>query len=123
MAIHAVHYSGRKVVSLLILALILAQVMGRFAWRLEELALFLFGTLMACLHVRFLLIFVPFFVAAFSSILTRWIPTYKPAKDKFVLNALIMACVAAGIIHYFPTSWAAETRPSRSPFRWVRWII
>ncbi len=53
-----------------LLALILAQVMGRFEWRLEEMVLFLFGTMMACLHVRFLLIFVPFFVAAFSSILS-----------------------------------------------------
>jgi hypothetical protein len=97
-----------------ILALILAQVMGRFAWRLEEMALFLFGTMMACLHVRFLLIFVPFFVAAFSSILTRWIPTYKPQKDKFVLNALIMACVAAGIIHYLPTAGQLNQTVSKS---------
>ncbi len=93
-----------KLFLVLILALILAQVIGRFTWRLQELALFLFGTMMACLHVRFLLIFVPFFLPTFASILARWIRAYQPSKDKFVLNALIMACVAAGVIHYLPSS-------------------
>lgn len=93
-----------KLFLFLILALILVQVIGRFTWRLEELALFLFGTMMACLHVRFLLIFVPFLVPVFAAFLARRIPKYEPKKDKFALNALIMACVAAGMIHHFPTA-------------------
>ena len=45
---------------LALLLLIVAQVTLNLRWRVEELLLFLFGTAMACLHLRFLLVFVPF---------------------------------------------------------------
>ena len=38
------------------------------------------------LHVRFLLLFVPFFAPLFANVLARWMPAYEPRKDKFVLN-------------------------------------
>ncbi len=98
----------------LILALIILQLIGQFSWQVEHLVLFIFGVVMACLHVRFLLIFVPFFILTFAPVLARWIPKYEPQKDKFALNAVIMACMAAGIIHYFPTNAQLEKTVAKS---------
>jgi len=65
--------------------------------------LFLFGVMMACLHVRFVLLFVPFFAPVFSAILERWFPPYERVKDRFALNAILMAAVLIGMFRYFPT--------------------
>jgi hypothetical protein len=94
---------GGKIFLGLLLAVILSLVIYPVRWRLEELALFLFGTLMACLHVRFLLIFVPFFAPVLAAIIARWTPVYDYKKDKLALNAVLMAAVAATIVHFFPT--------------------
>jgi hypothetical protein len=64
--------------------------------------------MMACLHVRFLLIFLPFFAPLLAVMLSRWMRRYNRNKDKFVLNAGLILCVAAGMIRYFPK--AAELR-------------
>jgi hypothetical protein len=94
---------GGKIFLALLLGMILAQVMFRFTWRAEEFALFLFGTMMACLHIRFLLLFVPFFAPLLVTLVARWTPAYKRSKDKFLLNAAIMACIVAGMAHYWPS--------------------
>jgi hypothetical protein len=94
---------GGKMFLVLLLAMILIQVVGQFKWRLEELALFLFGVMMACLHVRFLLVFVPFFAPVLASILARWVPRYEATKDKFALNIAVMFAICAAMVHYFPS--------------------
>jgi hypothetical protein len=94
---------GGKVFLALLIAFIFFQVVFRISWRLEELALCLFGTAMACLHIRFLLIFVPFFAPLFARILARWIPTYDRAKDRVFLNAAILGILLASLAHYFPS--------------------
>jgi hypothetical protein len=94
---------GGKLFLALLLGFLLLQVAFRFTWRLEELALFLFGTVMACLHVRFLLLFVPLFAPMLSMILVRWLPRYEKEKDKYLLNALLMAGMIAAMVHYFPS--------------------
>jgi hypothetical protein len=96
--------SGGKWFLALLIGFILLQVAMRFTWRLEELALFLFGTVLACLHMRFILVFVPFAVPILARILARWIPVYERRKDKFGLNAVIMAVVAVAVVRYFPSS-------------------
>lgn len=97
------HILGGQIFLALLLGMILAQVMFRFTWRVEEFVLFLFGTMMACLHVRFLLLFVPFFAPLLATMVSRWMPAYNRAKDKIALNAAIMACVAVALVHYFPS--------------------
>jgi hypothetical protein len=92
---------GKIFLGLLLLTFFLQAVL-RLTWRLEELALFLFGVMMACLHVRFLSLFVPFFAPVFAAILARWLPPYERAKDRFALNAVLMAIVLAGMLRYFP---------------------
>jgi hypothetical protein len=94
---------GGKLFLALLIAFIFFQVAFRISWRLEELLLCLFGTAMACLHVRFLLIFVPFFAPLFARIIARWMPAYDRAKDRVFLNAAILAVLLAGFAHYFPS--------------------
>ena len=97
------HLLGGKIFLGLLLGFIVLPVMFRFKWRLEELVLFLGGTAMACIHVRFLLIFVPFFAPLLATVFARWTPPYDRSKDRPVLNAIIMAAVLAGVVYYFPS--------------------
>jgi hypothetical protein len=107
----------------LILGFLLAQVTQRCAWRLEELALFLAGVVAACLHLRFLLVFVPFSAPLFAVILARWIPSYEPAKDKYVLNAALMALGIGAVVWFFPTrAMLQKTMEEKWPVRAVAYL-
>ncbi len=99
---------GGKLFLILVLSVILVQILQGRTWRLETLTLFLFGTIMACLHVRFVLIFVPFFAPVLADPLARWIPPYNRGKDKFLLNAVLIACVVMGVVRYFPSGEELE---------------
>jgi len=93
---------GAKLFLVLIFGWFLAQLVYKAKWRFEELALFFFGTAMACLHVRFLLVFVPFFAPLLATMLARWIPGYEREKDQHWINAVLMSATLAGMIYYFP---------------------
>ena len=55
------------------------------------------------MHLRFLLVFVPFFAPLLVMVLARWIPPYDRSKDRYALNAALMAGLAIGMVHYFPS--------------------
>jgi len=99
---------GGKIFLLLLFGFIVAQTSMKLTWRLEEFGLYLFGTMMAFLHIRFLLLFVPFAAPIFAMILARWIKGYERRKDRLLLNALLMAGVAIALVHYFPSRDALE---------------
>jgi hypothetical protein len=99
----AFNLAGGKIFLALLLGFVVAQIAFRYRWNLAELALFLFGMVMACLHMRFLLVFVPFFTPILAVMITRWMRGYDARKDRFVLNAVLMAIVVAGIVRYFPS--------------------
>ena len=101
--------TGRIFLALLI-AFVLAQVAFRFSWHLHELLLFLFGAAMACLHVRFLLLFVPFFVPLAAAILSRWVPPYFREKDRTLINFAVMTAIIAAMVYYFPTRYELEQK-------------
>jgi len=94
---------GGKMFLGFIVILFLLQMFFRFSWRLEELILAVGGTAMACVHVRFILLFVPFFVPLFAVSLARWVPAYKRKKDQYIANAVIMTAVLVAMFHYFPS--------------------
>jgi hypothetical protein len=107
---------GGKIFLGMVVLFFLLQMFFKFSWRLEELLLVAGGTAMACLHVRFILLFVPFCAPVFATMLARWIPAYDRRKDKYIANAVLMAGVLAAMIHYFPARVAidkkvAETYP------------
>jgi hypothetical protein len=87
----------------LLLGFLLAQVTLRPTWRLDEIVLFFVGVVAACLHVRFILVFVPFCAPLLAVVVARWIPPYRPAKDKYALNGLLMVLVVAGVVRIFPS--------------------
>ncbi len=95
---------GGKLFLAVVLAFFLAQMVFRPTWRVAELVLLFGGTVMACLHVRFLLLFVPFFAPLFATLLARWLPRYDRAKEHYVLNAVLMALVTTSMVWYFPSS-------------------
>jgi hypothetical protein len=114
---------GAKLFLALLLAFFLLNMALRFGCRLEELVLFVGGTVMACLHARFLLVFVPFFAPLFATAVERWMPAYEKRKDHCFLNAVLMAVVFAAIVRYFPS--AAEMRQNVSrqfPVRAVEYL-
>jgi len=91
-----------------------AQVALRLTWRLEEFALFVVGLVMACLHVRFILVFVPFITPVLAMFLSNWIPPYEPRKDKWPLNAALMALVVGCVAYYFPSRKQLNDRVAQS---------
>jgi hypothetical protein len=101
---------GGKIFLALLLGFFLAQVAFRFSWHLDELLLFLFGTAMACMHVRFLLLFVPFFAPLAATVLAKWSPAYNKAKDQYLLNFALMAGVIIATVHYLPSKADMEKR-------------
>ena len=94
---------GGKIFLVLLSGFFLAQMTFRFSWRVYEILLFVLGTAMACLHVRFLLLFVPFFAPLMATILARWAPAYNKAKDQYLINFALMAAIVIAVMHYFPS--------------------
>lgn len=94
---------GGKIFLGLVLGFFLLQMIFDFTWRLEQLVLFVGATVMACLHVRFVLLFVPFLAPLLAVMLGRWVPRYEAAKDKYILNAVLMGGMVAIMIYYFPS--------------------
>jgi hypothetical protein len=101
---------GGKLFLALLLGFFLAQVAFRFSWHVAELMLFLFGTAMACMHLRFLLLFVPFFAPLAATMLGRCMPAYNKAKDQYLVNFALMVAVVIALAHYFPSKVDMEKK-------------
>jgi len=93
---------GKLFLGLLVL-LVALQILFRLSWRLEEALLALGGAVAACLHARMLLLFVPFFMPVLATMAARFAPRYQRTKDKYFLNAAVIAAVIVAIVHYFPS--------------------
>jgi hypothetical protein len=101
---------GGKTFLAFVLGFFVLQMIFEFEWRLEEFSLFLCGTVMAFLHIRFVMLFVPFSVPLFGTMFARWLPPYARRKDKYVLNGILMAGVVAAMIHYFPSRFDVQQK-------------
>ena len=86
-----------------VLAIFLAQVIFRLSFKLHELAMLFFAAYAACVHIRFVLIFTIFLAPIVATVLSRWVPPYDAAKDRHVLNVLIMALVLIGLVKLLPS--------------------
>jgi hypothetical protein len=93
---------GRQVL-VVVLLFLLAQVLFRPRYRLEEIALLLFAIYATCVHRRFFLLFALVFAPAIATLLARWMPAYRPSKDRFILNAALVAILAGTLIWAFPS--------------------
>jgi hypothetical protein len=93
---------GGKLFLAIVLAFFVAQIVFRPVWQVTELALLFGGIAMACLHVRFLLFFVPFSAPLLATVFARWLPPYDRKKDHYIANAILMTAVLAAMVWYFP---------------------
>jgi hypothetical protein len=114
---------GGKLFLAAVLAFFLAQMMAPLTLGLSEVVLLFGGIIMACLHVRFLLLFVPFGAPIFAVVLARWLPPYDRKKDHPILNAVLMAVTIVAIGRYFPTHAGLEKIVAQTfPVRAVEYL-
>jgi hypothetical protein len=99
---------GAKIFLGIVLGFFLAQMMAPLRLRLHEVILLFGGITMACLHVRFLLLFVPFAGPVLAMVLARWLRPYDRKKDLPILNAVLMAGAVVAMAWYFPTRAGIE---------------
>jgi hypothetical protein len=92
-----------KLLLILLLAFVAAQVTLRLTYRLEELGLFLFAAYATLLHYRFVILFAILLAPLLGSILMRWAPKYNRASDKYVLNAFLIAGAVLLMVKYVPS--------------------
>jgi hypothetical protein len=105
--------SGGKLFLAVIVGFAILQVAYRFSWRLEEFTLFLFAAAISCIHMRFLLVFVPFCVPLLATIFARWLPPYDRRKEHYALNAILIAVVLAGMFWFRPTQASVQEKIAR----------
>jgi len=91
-----------------VLFVLLSMAVRRVRLRLEEVVLIVGATVMACLHLRFLLVFVPVVAPGLAIALKEWVPRYDRRRDRPILNAAIVTLAVMGIIHYFPSRLSLE---------------
>jgi len=87
----------------LFLPFLLAQVILRPSYRLDDMVLFVAAAYGACVHARLLFFFALIFAPLLAFLLPRWIDRYEPAKDRYVLNAIIVALIGLGLVKSFPS--------------------
>ena len=99
-----------KLFLLVVIGFLVAQVAYRLSWRLEEFALLLFGVVTAILHMRFVLVFVPFCIPMLARIFARWLPAYDRRKEHYALNAVLIAAVVAAMVWFRPTQASVQKK-------------
>jgi hypothetical protein len=93
---------GGKLFLAVVIGFFASQLLIRTTMELGDATLLFGGFAMACLHRRFLLLFVPFFAPVAAALIARWLPPYQRKKDHFYLNAAIMVTAVAAMVWYFP---------------------
>ena len=86
---------GAKLFLALLLGFFLLNMALRFGCRLGELVLFVGGAVMACLHVRFLLVFVPFFAPLFATAIERFDASLRETQGP---PSLLECCFDGGSV-------------------------
>jgi hypothetical protein len=114
---------GGKLFLVLLLGFFVVQIACRLSWRIEELALWLFGAALACIHLRFILIFVPFFTPLLATVVARWLPPYSRAKEHYVLNGVLIGSMLTAMVYFFPSRALLEERVAdRFPVKAVAYM-
>lgn len=107
----------------LLLAFFLAQVISPLKYRLDEAALLVFAAYAGCVHLRFICLFLLAFTPLLAAFLARWVPPYQVVKDQFVLNAVLLAMIAVGLVVFFPSNRKLERlAEERYPLKAVEYL-
>jgi hypothetical protein len=106
----AFNLAGGKTFLAFVVGFFVLQMIFDFEFRLEEFVLFMGGMVMAFLHMRLVMLFVPFTVPVFAVIARRWLQPYRRSIDKYVLNAILIGGVVAAMVHYWPSRTFLEKK-------------
>ena len=91
-----------KVALLSILVLLAAVLVSKRKWRLDEAVLTAFALWASLMHVR-MLFFLGLIIVPILAPSLRLFPRPEPASDRPQVNALLIMCIAAGLILWFPS--------------------
>ncbi len=92
----------------LILGCLLLQLLDPLPHRLQEVALLVFSVYAACVHRRFLFLFVVVVTPLLARRLARWSSAYQREKDRPAVNAVLMLFLASLVVLYFPSAEQQE---------------
>jgi hypothetical protein len=81
----------------------LALLLFRVTYRLEEVGLLLFTLYTTFVHRRFLIAFILVFAPMLAVLLSRWMPSFHPAKQRWALNAALLSLIVMGLVILFPS--------------------
>jgi hypothetical protein len=95
-------FRGKMVLALLVL-LLLAALLRAGRWTLTEVLLLLFGLYCGLTYSRFLFL-LGILVAPILARILDFVPPYNRQIDKYLLNALLMLLMAAGMVRYWPST-------------------
>lgn len=87
----------------LLLVLFVAHVLFPVKYTLQEMALLLFAVYAACVHIRFMLIFVMIIAPVVAMFLSKWIPHYDSHKDRHAMNLGIIALILIAMAELMPS--------------------
>jgi hypothetical protein len=88
----------------------LACLIQRPRFRLAEIILALFGVYAACVHLRFILLFVILFVPLWALLFSRWVPAYRADLDHPLINAGLIAAIAVILVYFYPSRSELDQR-------------
>lgn len=112
-----------KLLLILLLGFIVALVAFQVRYRLEELALFLLITYLTFMHFRFAIVYTIFFAPLAALILSRWMPDYDPAIDKYGANTVLILAALAAMVWYLPSNATLQENIAKEfPVRAVRYL-
>ncbi len=87
----------------LLLAFLVTQWVVRMKWKLRDLALFLSALVATCLHLRFTFFLVAATAPVLAKLAGRWMDGYQPQKDRYALNAFLLAALVTVVVTTFPS--------------------
>jgi hypothetical protein len=58
---------------------------------------------LACLHLRFIILFAVVFAPFLAGLLARWVPPDRAGQDRCLLNGALMGIIAAGVVWFLPS--------------------
>ncbi|HET7212128.1 MAG TPA: hypothetical protein VFL79_00950 [Terriglobia bacterium] len=91
-----------KLLLVLLFGFIVAQVVFRLRYRLEEFSLFLIVLYVTFVHFRFAILFAIVFAPLAASLFARWAPAYNPKVDKYAVNAMLMFAALVAMVVILP---------------------
>ena len=92
-----------KLFLVLLLGFLLAALTLRQVYRLEEFILLVSTAWLACMHLRFLILFAIIFAPLLAGLLVVWVPPHQSSQDRHLLNAVLMTLIAAGVVAFMPS--------------------